>query len=297
LYILMPALARVGNDPWLRRWLARGDRLQTCAPGREAALGERFQFPGTRLPVAALLRQHARGDAGQDVWLCADPSWVQVETNGARLMACGNLALDADEAAALARELRPLFGDFGALIETTSPQRWQLRLPQGAKPPAFDTPEQTLGDDLLPHLPQGDAGRRWRALFNEAQMILHGHPVNAARRNRGQVPVNALWFWGEGSLPWWVQSKLSAACSDDALLRALAAAAKVAVHPPAAFAADGKGSGDVLLDLADAEDVASWWPPVQAQWRRHDEIVLAFAGGEHYRLKRWHRWRFWRRTR
>ena len=51
------------------------------------------------------------------------------------------------------------------------------------------------------HLPIDRATAHWRRLSNEVQMLLHDHPVNLRRQQAGQVPVNALWFWGGGALP------------------------------------------------------------------------------------------------
>src|SRR5581483_6730471 len=35
-------------------------------------------------------------------------------------------------------------------------------------------------------------------LLNEAQMVLHAHPVNEAREARGEPPLNSIWLWGAG---------------------------------------------------------------------------------------------------
>ena len=40
-----------------------------------------------------------------------------------------------------------------------------------------------------------------RMLLNEVQVLLHQHPLNAARQTRGLPPVNSVWFWGAGRLP------------------------------------------------------------------------------------------------
>ncbi|HSC98716.1 MAG TPA: hypothetical protein VLI21_07425, partial [Casimicrobiaceae bacterium] len=34
---------------------------------------------------------------------------------------------------------------------------------------------------------------------NEIQMLLHEHPVNAAREARSEPPVTGIWFWGGGT--------------------------------------------------------------------------------------------------
>ena len=300
LHLLLPPLARFDGAPALKRWLARGDRLTDAPRGREAQLREVFQLPGASLPVAALLRESIAHDAGETPWLCADPAYVRVEANGARLLACGDeLQLTREEAESLAQPLRPLFGDAGMPLEITTPSRWALRLPQGSQLPAFAAPEEALGANLLEQLPQGDGGRRWRALFNEAQITLHSHPVNAARRERGAMPMNALWFWGTGALPW-VKSSLKLAISDDALACALAQRAGVKRSPLTSVALDEVPRGSaVLLDVAalDAARIeAAWLPRIERLLRRGTELHLAFAGGERFRIRRWHRWRVWRRS-
>ncbi|MGZ7354524.1 hypothetical protein ACXWRX_09325, partial [Streptococcus pyogenes] len=72
------------------------------------------------------------------------------------------------------------------------------------------------------HLPQGPQGRRWRVLINEAQVLLHQHPLNAERRAKGLPPVNSLWLWGAGRLPAQVRGAFEGVIGDDLLLAALA---------------------------------------------------------------------------
>jgi hypothetical protein len=43
---------------------------------------------------------------------------------------------------------------------------------------------------------QDVAGRPWRQLVNELQMLWFTHPVNQARQARGLAPVNSLWLFG-----------------------------------------------------------------------------------------------------
>jgi hypothetical protein len=42
--------------------------------------------------------------------------------------------------------------------------------------------------------------KKWRQMQNEIQMIWHDHPVNAARMERGELPINSVWLQGVGSL-------------------------------------------------------------------------------------------------
>jgi hypothetical protein len=295
LHVLLPTFARCGHEPALRQWLVRGDRLDDAGHGYLAALGARFRWPSGPLPAGALLRQAQRGDAGTDTWLCADPAFVQPDMTGARMLACGTLDLTAEESEALARPLRPLFGDLGYLLETTSPARWHVRAPRDTKPPQIAPPDNVLGDDLLSHLPQGASQASWRNLFNETQILLHQNPVNEARRARGQMPVNCLWLWGGGRIPDWIKADIEHLYSADPLAVALARQARVEVHPPQAFDAQSIG-GDVLLDLESGFDAGVHAPLLSRVLGRHKIMQLAFASGERMQVKHWHRWRFWRRT-
>lgn len=286
LTLLSPPLARVERTPQLATWLARGDRLADARPGRDAALRECFEFIGTTLPVAALTRSLNASDAAGALWLRADPAFAMVDAVTARLMACGEIGLSQAESDELARALRPLFGDAGFPLEATRSDRWYLRCPRDARLPTFADPADVLGDSLIAHLPRGDNERQWRNLFNEAQIVLHNHPVNARRVERGQVPANSLWFWGTGKLPEWVRSRFGAVASDDPAVVALAKLAKIPVAD--SQAALSKSDSDVLIDATMIPDIDT---------RRFAHVDLKFASGERFRYQHSHRWRVWRRVR
>jgi hypothetical protein len=295
LELWLPALQRFDPAHPLRRLLARADRQGDGPRGYLDGLAGYFDAGTSPLPVAALTRELLAGDAGDTLWLCADPSWVQPDMNGARLLACGQMALAPDEARELADALRPVFDEAGMSLQVSTPERWHLRLPAGTELPSFDAPEQALGEDLFQHLPQGSQGRRWRVLFNEVQVLLHQHPRNAARAAQGQPPVNSLWLWGAGRLPAGVRTPFAGVCGDDLLLNALAARAGVPRAPRTmdAVAAARAGTLVDLQDLPVADIERDWWPALQALARRQP-LRIAFASGECWLYRPWHRWRFWR---
>jgi hypothetical protein len=70
---------------------------------------------------------------------------------------------------------------------------------------------------------------RW---FNEIQMLLHDHPLNAAREDRGEPAVNTLWIWGAGRLAEPAAAAASWVWAEDPLLRGLARASGLATHTP-----------------------------------------------------------------
>lgn len=300
LHVLLPPWAPAGNDPEFCRWLARGDRLEPLPGARDAWLRQLFHFAGDAVPVAALRHFCHAEDARTGTWLCADPAWVRSEATGARLMACPLSDVTAAEAADLAAALRPLFGDAGAPLAVDTPSEWCARVLDATPLAGFTPPAAALGADLLACLPAGATGRAWRRLFNEVQIALHAHPVNAARAAAGKRPVNALWLWGAGALPSGVETGLQVVASVDDAVRGLAKmGGAVRVEPlPEALETTGI-AGAALLDLdipGQAFDGAQWLASFR-RWlraRRFDVLELAFASGERVRVRHAHRLRFWR---
>nr|WP_275672709.1 phosphoglycerate mutase [Thermomonas flagellata] len=297
--MLLPPAARLAASPLppaLAQALARADRTRV-APGGEAQCLRQFRPQPSAWPAAALARLHeaeAPHLAG-NVWLRADPAHLRADINGVRLLGVGaRLGVDQADVDALLPALRPLFAEAGVTLEAPHPARWYLRLPADTPLPAFSAPEDALGDDVFAHAPRGEAARRWRALESEVQVLLHNHPHNAARVAAGKVAVNALWFWGGGALPSAVVAPAAAVYSDDPVLRGAARLAGVPDHPlqhaPAA-------TDEVLLDLRHMRDWdalrALALPPLAAG----AEVVLDFADGQVFRLRRGQRWRLWRRPR
>lgn len=280
----------------LHRLACRADRISTES-GETNRLARHFDILPRGLPIAALTRQLDAADAMHFTWLRADPGYVRPDMATVRLMACGELDISPDECDALLKPLKPLFGDEGFPISAPVPQRWYLCLPPDARLPAFPPPQDVLGDDLFAHLPDGDLGRRWRRLLNEAQVILHNHPVNAQRAAAGKLPVNTLWFWGEGRLPDHVRSAVTQLRSGDMLLRALAARANVPCSSDTRADTLPSGALADLRDVARADVLdAHWIAPLMQRVARgeFDALALDFGDGLMLRWQAGHRWRFWR---
>lgn len=290
----LPDLGRFAPDHPLRSLLRKSDPLAAGPRGYMDGLAARFDLRGS-LPAGALTRELIAGDAGDDAWLCADPAWVQPDLNGARLLACGQMQLSMDEAVALAGPLAPLFSEAGMTLWVSSPDHWHVRLPSNTATPDFAAPEQALGEDLYYHLPQGQEGRPWRILLNEVQVILHQHPVNADRRERGLPPVNHLWLWGGGVLPDAVHAAYGQVIGDDLLLAALARQAHVDCVPRTEAMVSAARPG-TLVDLQDlpVDDIAARWMPSLLALARQHPVRLSFASGERWLHRAWHRLRFWR---
>ena len=296
--LLLPARSRFAGQPLpatLAKALAQADREAGDA-GEPAQLRRHFQLIPDHWPVAALTRQRDAGDAAQSSWVRVDPAHVAPDMSGARMLSHGEaLALTAEDIAQLLPALRPLFGDAGFTLDAPQPSRWYLRLPRESKLPAFATPDEVLGEDLFAHLPEGDLGRRWRALLTEAQVILHNHPWNAMRISVGKPAVNSLWFWGAGVLPDFVRTRHRQVKGNDILLRSLAGAAGVA------DATAATAEVDALVDLRHLRDLGvvareAVQPLVLAVHKRElQSLSLDFEDGVIFHLRRDQRWRFWRK--
>jgi 2,3-bisphosphoglycerate-independent phosphoglycerate mutase len=62
-------------------------------------------------------------------------------------------------------------------------------------------PHDITGKSILEHLPRGDGADALNSLMNQAQMVLHTHPVNIKRVEAGLLPANSAWLWGHGKTP------------------------------------------------------------------------------------------------
>ncbi len=296
--LLLPARSRFADRPLpaaFSKALAQADR-HSGAAGESEQLRRHFQLIPDHWPVAALTRQLDAGDAAQSSWLRVDPAHVAPDMGGARMLSHGEaLALTAEDSAQLLPALRPLFGDAGFALDAPKPSRWYLRLPRESKLPAFAAPDQVLGEDLFAHLPEGDLGRRWRALLTETQVVLHNHPWNAMRASLGKPAVNSLWFWGAGALPDFVRTHYKQVKGNEILLRALADVAGVP-----GTATDGE-EVDALVDLRHLRDLTlvaheAVQPLLQAVRKRElQSLTLDFEDGAIFQLRRDQRWRFWRK--
>ena len=263
--------------PALETLLARGVATQGGETDAAAWLCRAFGVaPQPDWPVASFGLLGDGGEPGGDYWLRADPAHLETGRDHLVLAAVGHSGLTQEEAAAIAETLNRHFAADGMAFFPRQPDRWYLRL---AQPPALQTfpPAAAIDRDIHDFLPNGADGMHWRSLLNEIQMLLHDHPVNEAREQRGLVPINSLWLWGGGCLPQTAVAPCNHVWADDPLARGLAMVSGVALaaRPPHAAAwlsqAGADGSHLLVLDqLAVAWSkggMASWQEALQQMER------------------------------
>lgn len=213
-----------GNDsaPVLRRIFGCGELLRFPAIDAEVWLCQAFEVEQREdWPVAPLTAAVDGLPAESGWWLRADPVHLQLQRNHTRLLAAPALALDAQEAAALAETLNRHFSGEGHQLVAPHPARWYFRQDEtiGLAAPVHGA----LAGRPLPRNPlAGSRASHWHRVLTEAQMLLHEHPVNQTREARGLPPANSLLLWGGGRKPAVPGRHFTQLWSHDALAIALA---------------------------------------------------------------------------
>jgi len=299
LFVLLPERSRFASaslPKMLASALGRSQRWLEPL-GEIAQLQRHFSVKPLPWSVAALTRQYDAGDAENALWLRADPVNMQPDQYSARLMAYGqSLSINDEDTAALLPDLQALFAQEGWILEAPTPSRWYLRLPEALPLPEFASPEQVLGADLFAHLPSGEHGRRWCALLNECQVLLHQHRHNLWRLAQGKPAINSLWFWGAGCLPETVSSRYQQVRSPDPLLQALARQAGITPDQ------DTSGRHACLRTLVDLRHINGFQilidqalTPLLVALKGGElaAVHLDFADGAQFYLQPNQRWKFW----
>jgi hypothetical protein len=181
-------------------------------------------------PVAPLTLAVDGGDPDDAYWLRADPVHIKVSREGLHLVDNALFDVPVEDARALVALLNAHFASADISFRAPHPRRWYARLSRKPDLVTHSTSE-VAGRDVQQYLPGGGDALAWHGTFNEAQMLLHEHPVNEARAARGEPELNSVWFWGGGTMPAVPACHFASVSSDDPTATALAAAADM--HPRA----------------------------------------------------------------
>jgi hypothetical protein len=153
-------------------------------------------------------------------WMRVDPVHLKLERDQLVLLDDEALQLNVEEAQALAASVAAHFHDHFSL-EVLASARWYAR-PRAPTHIRTVSTRAVRGRGIAAAMPQGEDAVLWHSVMNEAQMLLHDHPVNEAREARGALPVNSLWFWGVGRHRPLSPRPAQSAFGNDPLLRGLA---------------------------------------------------------------------------
>jgi hypothetical protein len=307
--------------PGLRKLIGRSHAERFEAITFEGWLCQAFEVERQQdWPVAPLTLELDGGEAGAAYCLRADPVHLRMDRDRLALVENALFDLTLDEANAFGAVLTDHFAKEGIEFHAARPKRWYVRLPQTPRLVTHSTME-AAGRDVQRFLPSGADALTWHRLFNEAQMLLHDHAVNAERERRGEPAVNSVWFWGGGIKAPARGRPCDALWSDDALAIALGSTADISVCACPRTAAEwraaaavGESSHLIVLDrlacaaahqdsmtwqseLMDLE--ASWFAPLARSLREgHLASVTLIAPGDsacwRFEVQRTDLLKFWR---
>jgi hypothetical protein len=199
--------------PALSELLNQSRHISGHASGFETMLATKFGFspqqnmqqhmqqhPQQKLPVAALTYWHDKGRPPGKAVLRADPVYLKVDRDCLYLLGRNSLQISMDEAKALVTQINSMYSDTPWTMEIGAADRWYVSLEDEIDIQTHSLSE-AFGKNIDGYLPQGAAGKKWRAVLNEIQMLLHSSDVNLHREMNRYLPINSLWLWGEGPLP------------------------------------------------------------------------------------------------
>ncbi|MBX2824888.1 MAG: hypothetical protein KTR33_09185 [Gammaproteobacteria bacterium] len=328
--LILPGLgeSRAAWPVRMRRFSVRATCETTTAQGYEDALLQALGYPTAERQVPAA-RCCFLADFNESATLnCAraDPVSLRADRDGAQLVPAELLDLSAEDTRQLLTTLNQHFAEDGLEFTAGRKQRWYVT---GHPCQVLDAApvNQVAGRAVAGFLPVADESSPWRKLASEVQMLLHEHPVNLSRQNRGLLPVNALWFWGAAALPDRAVAQSARLYSDAAYAVGLARLSGVTAFPFAEASASlnkpvvdhKRGSRPlqrnqlIVIDIALLESILTQDADRQHQaltkidnellavaeqalWRgRLNELVINTCDQQQYVLSRGRLCRFWRR--
>lgn len=283
------------NAPQLVAWLGRAHAKTISAPPADTLctpfeywILERHGFKprleeraSAGLAAAYALTSGIPAAPDQPLWL-AQLVHVAPARDGAALIPANELEITAEESDALFEAAAEYFEGSGFSAVPFDTTHWRLGPPLGYCPQAA-SPSLVSITAVNDWWTQDTAGRPWRRLVNELQMLWFDHPVNQARESRGLRPINSLWMYG-GAEP----SRLTAVPeTDDArVLRSLQGPALV----------EDWGRWLEEMQRLDAEVFSSLAPESRLVMTGSDRIVELAAGRPGFlasllgRKKDWRSW-------
>lgn len=284
-------------------------------------------FPSARFTLAADSPATDLPAQVECYYMHADPVYLRADIDHAVLGSSDDFELSEEEAKGFCDVLNRHFRADGLRFFYTQCKHWFV---ESDRPIALRTTplRHAVARNINLLLPEGEDATRWKQVLNESQMLLFSCELNAQREQRGQPPVNSLWFHGAGQLPSARESAgelsqamtITTACGQDRLLQGIARYTGTDFFPLPdnvdayirLLSARPKGGQHVLhlselAHCANYTDIAIWlgtlekllqyWLYPLIAWAAKNRAVLMLysCDGRRYRFDGFEQYRFWRR--
>jgi 2,3-bisphosphoglycerate-independent phosphoglycerate mutase len=112
--------------------------------------------------------------------------------------------ITTEEARQLVETLNQKLGDEDTIFYPGVSYRHILKIKRASTAlQAKCTPPHDIANQPIDkYLPQGNGSQILGDLMRRSEPLLRDHPVNVARRSRGEIPATSIWlFWGSGQIP------------------------------------------------------------------------------------------------
>jgi len=197
--------------------------------------------------------------------VCAELIHLQADKDNARLLPMQSLNVSKEESDQLIKALNGLIHDDGLEVFSTTANEFYL---SGMPASELDTwPAHAVANGKIAnYLPRKSAAGDWRRLMTEVQMLFHTHPVNIARIDAQQLPINGMWFWGGAKALAHAPIDTITLFATDAYSCGLATSMKMEVKNPNEFDWSDLSNDLVIVELG-----------VYDAWLRSDHTALQNA--------------------
>jgi hypothetical protein len=180
--------------------VARFGRRSTVEGGWRRWLAHRLSGEGdvaSAAPATVASLALNNGAAGM-AWM-ATPVHLIAGLTSLHLDRRSVLHLPAEDLAAFESDFHRTFADSGFALRPVDSGDFLLL---GPEMPLAETlePARSMGESVADGMRGGTGAPALRRLGAEIEMWLHDHPLNHARKSRGEPPVTGLWLWGGGAV-------------------------------------------------------------------------------------------------
>ncbi len=267
-----------------------------------------------QVPVAALSLLANNRLAADDPAHCLrlDPVILQADMSSVMLVGSGFTNFPIAYQQQVMQLVQEVLAAEDLVLQDSSEGYWTIVLPV-APQVTFTALDDALGADVTDCLPAGPDARLWKKLHNEIQMALHACAANQERRQRNEAVINAIWFWGGGSLPKVAGSPaFDVVYSDDPVSSGLAQLQNIPRQKLSGLFEAGhldelSSAGSVLVDWAVPASTAQQAEPVTperleqfldvllGQLKANGGTLELHSPEQSWCLRRSDLWKFWKR--